>query len=334
MLKSVVKKIKSKKVYIQMHNFPDPDAIASAYGLSYLLSCSNIESVICYEGDIYKTTAYKMAKIIGINMQKLSQLYERNELSSESEIILVDAQKGNANIINITGEEIICIDHHPVYEHMNYLYSDIRPDVGACSSIIAAYYFESGIDMPKPVATALLYGIKVDTANMTRGVSKLDLDMFYNLYLLADSEVIAKLDTGILDIEDLEAYARAISDLHRQEDICFSNIGENCPEALIASISDFMLELNDINLAVIYSIRKEGIRFSVRSNGTYHAGTITNEALHGIGNGGGHDNMAGGFVSISNVDNKKDLQRVQMKVEDRFVKQAQIQRNHRRKIIK
>lgn len=334
MLKLVVDNIKNKKVYIQTHNFPDPDAIASAYGLSYLLSCYNIESIICYEGDIYKTTAYKMAKIIGIRMEKLSQLYEKKELSNDSEIILVDAQKGNANIINITGEEIICIDHHPVYEETKYLYSDIRLDVGACSSIIASYYFNCKIKMPRSVATALLYGIKIDTANMTRGVSKLDLDMFYNLYLLADLDIISNLDTGVLNIEDLEAYARAISDLHIQEDICFSNIGENCPEALIASISDFMLDLNDINLAVIYSIREEGIRFSVRSNGTYDAGTITNEALQGIGNGGGHDNMAGGFVAISNVENKKDVQRVQLKVEDRFIKQAQIQRNNRLKIIK
>ncbi len=32
--------------------------------------------------------------------------------------------------------------------------------------------------MPADVATALLYGIKMDTADMRRGVSQLDLDMF------------------------------------------------------------------------------------------------------------------------------------------------------------
>ena len=31
------------------------------------------------------------------------------------------------------------------------------------------------------MATALLYGIKVDTADMKRGVTQLDLDMFYSL---------------------------------------------------------------------------------------------------------------------------------------------------------
>lgn len=327
MIESVINNIKNKKVYIQTHNFPDPDAVACAFGLQYLLLQEGIASVICYKGDINKTITYRMAVLLGIKMQMLSELKGENEPTSESEVILVDAQRGNANIIDMTGEEIICIDHHPVYEHTDYAYQDIRPDVGACASIIASYYYEAGISMPKNVATALLYGLKIDTANMTRGVSKLDLDMFYRLYQEANLDIVKKLDTAGLEMEDLEAYARAISDLHRKEDICFSNIGENCPEPLIASICDFMLELNEINLAVIYSIRAEGIRFSVRSNGIYHAGTITNEALRGIGNGGGHEQMAGGFVAIDNIENKEDINRIQKKVEKRFINQAKIQRN-------
>ena len=33
----IVRNIKGDMVYIQTHNFPDPDAIASAFGLSKLL---------------------------------------------------------------------------------------------------------------------------------------------------------------------------------------------------------------------------------------------------------------------------------------------------------
>ena len=35
-----------------------------------------------------------------------------SELTEDDEVILVDAQKGNSNIIDMTGDEIICIDHH------------------------------------------------------------------------------------------------------------------------------------------------------------------------------------------------------------------------------
>ena len=42
-----------------------------------------------------------------LNVEDLSTI-----LTDEDEVILVDAQKGNSNIVDITGDEIICIDHH------------------------------------------------------------------------------------------------------------------------------------------------------------------------------------------------------------------------------
>ena len=39
-----------RHVFIQTHNFPDPDAIASAYGLQYLLHSRGLESTIIYKG--------------------------------------------------------------------------------------------------------------------------------------------------------------------------------------------------------------------------------------------------------------------------------------------
>ena len=36
-LEEIISCIKGNSVYVQMHNFPDPDAIASAYGMKYLL---------------------------------------------------------------------------------------------------------------------------------------------------------------------------------------------------------------------------------------------------------------------------------------------------------
>jgi len=48
----------------------------------------------------------------------------------------------------------------------------------------------------------------------------------------------------------------------------------------------------------VYSEKKDGIRLSIRSTKQYDAGLIANKALLGIGNGGGHELMAGGFVPL------------------------------------
>ena len=80
------------------------------------------------------------------------------------------------------------------------------------------------------MATALLYGIKVDTADMKRGVTQLDLDMFYKLYNMADHKVLNKLDTSVRQYDDLKAYAYAIANVDVHGDACFASTGDNCQE--------------------------------------------------------------------------------------------------------
>lgn len=258
----IIETLNDKNVYIQTHNFPDPDAISSAFGLQKLLETQNISSTICYKGKIDRHSTKKMIDALDIHIVNLDELKELNE---EVEVILVDSQKGNANIIDMTGNEVVCIDHHPTFESATYKFSDIRPDVGACASIIASYYYENNIPMEKNVATALLFGLRVDTANLTRGVSALDMDMFYKMSELGDAELISSLGNNTIHCNELSAYAHAINSIKVYDDISFANAGIECPETLIASVSDFMLSLVEVRFSIVYSVRKDGIKLSVRN---------------------------------------------------------------------
>lgn len=296
--------ISEKKVYIQTHNFPDPDAIASAYALQQLLIPFGIQADICYKGKIDRSALSKMLESLHIDLRNVEDI---KDMTIKDEVILVDAQKGNSNLLDIPGDEIICIDHHPTFEAISYRMSDIRPEVGSCASIIASYYFENHVEMSKNVATALFFGIKIDTANLTRGVSSLDLDMFYEVYKRAEPALMNLFELNTLQFNDLRAYANAIESIKVYDSISFANTGENCPEALIASISDFMLALSEVKFSVVYSRRKDGIKLSVRNSlPQLDAGKITNLALQGWGNGGGHASMAGGFVAYEDAGQPED----------------------------
>lgn len=296
-LTKIVESISKKHVYIQTHNFPDPDAIASAFGLQYLLKKKNIESTICYFGEIDRYSTVQMVKELEIEIYNVKNL---NSLGNTDEIILVDSQKGNVNIEDISGEEVICIDHHPNYEKYDYKFADIRDNTGACASIIAEYFFENNIDIPTNVATALIYGIKIDTANLSRGVSQLDLDMFYRIYNICDKKVLENLEHSVLQWEDLKAFVNVFDTIKVYDGVCFANTGKNCPEALIATISDFVMSISDVKISVVYSKKEDGVKLSVRCKiKTFDAGRITEQALKGIGNGGGHSHMAGGFVPFN-----------------------------------
>ncbi len=98
------------RVFIQTHNYPDPDAIASAFGLQCFLRHFGIETDICYDGSIERMSAKKMFKVFGIDAiggEKLTGMTE------EDYIVIVDSQKYNANLTDFIGDEVACIDHHP-----------------------------------------------------------------------------------------------------------------------------------------------------------------------------------------------------------------------------
>ena len=118
-LDELVTQINREHVYIQTHNFPDPDAIASAFGLQELLKLRGIHATICYNGKIDRYSTDKLREILDIRLVNIENI--DSELTEDDEVILVDAQKGNSNIIDMTGDEIICIDHHPVYEKTEHL---------------------------------------------------------------------------------------------------------------------------------------------------------------------------------------------------------------------
>ncbi|MFA9378090.1 MAG: bifunctional oligoribonuclease/PAP phosphatase NrnA [Lachnotalea sp.] len=304
-LDNILSNLSKKHVYIQIHNFPDPDAIASAYGLQKLLKTKQIETTICYMGRIDRYSTARMIQELGI---KLFNINEISNMTEDDEIILVDSQKGNINVEEIIGKEIICIDHHPYNDINEYKIADIRKDVGSCASIIGEYFIESNLNMDSTTATALIYGIKIDTANLSRGVSKLDLDMFYYLYSKCDLDIVQRLEHSVLQIEDLHAYANAINTISIVEGISFANTGVDCPEALIATISDFMMLISDVYLSVVYAKRDDGFKLSVRSEYTmYDAGELCKLALQGHGNGGGHAHMAGGFIPFTGDKRQEEI---------------------------
>lgn len=298
-LSQLIELIKGHRVFIQTHNFPDQDAIASAYGLQVLLEEFGIVTLICHHGNIDRLATANMVAEFGIKMT--SDDGDLNMIETDY-IITVDSQKGNANILDLIGDEVACIDHHPVFcESDDYKFKDIRI-VGSCSTIIADYYRENGIEMPENVATALLYGLKSDTRDFTRGVTQLDVEIYGYLFPKSDAQMIRHFQTGEIQYEELNSFADSMRNIDIYNGVAFAFLDFNCTDAFIATVSDFILDIDAVNFAVVYTRRGGGFKFSVRSEfEEFDAGHIVQEALAGVGSGGGHCSMAGGYADEGRV---------------------------------
>lgn len=289
-----------RHVYIQTHNFPDPDAIASGFGLQNLFNQFGIESTVCYVGKIDRINTRKMTELCGIDIRSKEEI--ASDMTETDWIICVDSQKWGGNIEDLIGDEIACIDHHPYVESGPMYYRDVTM-VGSCATIIAGYYRELDAKMDRITATALLYGLKMDTLNFTRGVTPADIDIFGYLFPYADENILKDLENNTMQFDDLRAYGDAISNVSVYDRFGFAKISFACPDALIAVVSDFLLSLVEVDVAVVYSTRRDGWKFSVRSEvASVDAGKLIAGALEGLGSGGGHAFMAGGIIRNEDLD--------------------------------
>ncbi len=294
----LIRLLKHHKVYVQTHNFPDPDAIASAFGLQEFLARHGIPSTLCYDGRIDRLSSRKMLEVFGITMAPGSSF---TDMTGRDLIVLVDSQKPNSNVTSFMGTVAACIDHHPVFTPYEYEYFDLQT-TGACASIIASYFQRTNTPISVAAASALAYGIKIDTADFTRGTSQLDVDMFHYLYSRSDWSLVQSMYSNAMEYDDLRAYGAAIQNISIYESTGFAYIPFRCSQTLTAIISDFILALDVVTVSIVYAPDEDGIHFSVRSQREkIHAGELVTTALSGIGSGGGHPSMGGGLIPAGKI---------------------------------
>ena len=292
------------EVFIQPHNVPDPDAIASSFGLSQLLAHLGVPNVVVYEDEIEKANSLTMLRAFGIEMCHSAEVHT---LGAEDWTVLVDVQKENSNLTDLVTDEVACIDHHQYNGPKGYRFEDVRPEVGSCSTIIAQYFREAGVEPASNVATALLYGIFMDTDNLTRGVNSLDIDMFYWLYRHVDIALINDLKANQISRIDLQDYARAFETVEVYGEVGFLRL-ENANDSLLGAASDIVITISGVNVVVSYSIRQSGVKYSTRSvTPSVNAGALVRAIVDGYGIGGGHDSMAGGFIKATAMPNDRSV---------------------------
>ena len=288
---------KDKKLYIQMHRPPDPDCLACAAVLSDMLRSVDIASDIVYTGPISKPETVELIGNLGLKLYRLDSEKYKELVTEDDQIIVVDCQKDNGNVAPLTGNYIACIDHHPD-TNRTYAYVDIRDDYGACSSIIYEYAKEAGYDISPAQAALLIYGIRIDTDELTRKKYLKDIDVFVELYKIADLGILSSIGRNRIRPEDISTTIVAYENLTIKNGIAYSFAGDDKAKESLAELADKLISLADISFVVVYSKCFNGYTFSIRSQ-TYkmNAEKITKTAFSKVnGDGGGHKYMAGGVI--------------------------------------
>ncbi len=280
-------------VYIQTHNFPDHDAVAAAFALQYLLAREQIETELIYEGEIQRSSLAMMIEELGIDIRHSSFW----PLVESDKIVVVDGCKGNKNVTDLIGDEVGVIDHHQVIKPEDVPFADIRPDFGSCCTVVYTYFGELNFEIPQPVATALMIGINMDTALLTRGVGTTDIEAYADLYGRADMQLVNSILRNQVQTRDLAFFKVALERVRIHETLAFCYFPEGCNQNLLGILGDFFLSLVEVDFVALCARNGERINFSLRSEVEgWNSAKIIQQVLAGIGFGGGHFDRAGGIV--------------------------------------
>ncbi len=289
-----------QRVVIQAHDFPDHDAVSSAYGLSIILQSLGMKTLIVYNGNIDRISLSNMIKWLDIPILHCSKA----ELTPNDKIITVDGCIGEKNVTDMPGDEIAVIDHHAITPPNNLWFCDIRPHYGATATIIYEYFQLLNIEIPKSVATALLVGLNIDTANLTRGFCDADIKSFIAFNQIVDLNLVNRICRNSLIANELISFQHVCDDVNNTNGIATVLLKEPCAKNLLGVLADFLLSVNEYDIVIVAMNYNQGIQLSLRSEcPKVNVGKLLREALNHKqrGFGGGHAHMAGGFILSDKV---------------------------------
>jgi nanoRNase/pAp phosphatase (c-di-AMP/oligoRNAs hydrolase) len=287
------------------HDNPDPDAIASAVGVCRLAEEVGLDARACYFGDISHQENRALVNLLDLPLHNLDG---PEDLEGFQSVALVDHSRPGVNdqLPEDTAVDIV-IDHHPPRAPVEARFVDLRSDAGATSTLITEHLDRLGLDVGSDIATALLYGIQVDTSDFTREVSEADFEAAATLLNQVDSSVLEQVESPSVTADVLETIARAIRDRTVRGAALSTCVGPLTDRDALAQAADRLLDMDGVRTTLVYGFMDGTVFLSGRARGAdIDLGETLRDAFDQIGSAGGHADMAGAQIPLGILGDVED----------------------------
>jgi nanoRNase/pAp phosphatase (c-di-AMP/oligoRNAs hydrolase) len=291
------------RILILPHNDPDPDAVAGAVALRYLLrETRQIDCRIAYDGIIGRAENKALVSYLGDPLEPLAALTALDDWP----LALVDAQPGSGNNPIPAGVRVVVvIDHHPRRETTAAAFADIRPEVGAASVMLTEYLQAAGLEPPPPLATALFYGIKTDTMGLSRSTNPADAAAYFYLQPRIDARALIEIEYAQVPLSYFKNFAAALQAARIYDQVVVSYVGAMAYPDMAAEIADLMLRLEGIEWVICLGVYQNKLVLAIRTRSPEgRAGLLARTIVGDQGSAGGHGLMAGGQIPLAGRDPK------------------------------
>ena len=254
---------RGEKHIIVLQDFPDPDAISSAFAHQLISAAFDIECDIVYSGKVSHQQNVALVKLLGIDLIRFDS---SADLRKYSGAIYVDNQGTTAEEIVRHLDEagvpaLVIVDHHELQHRLEPAGQDIRPTSGSTATIYAGYLEKGIVKMDKSrkehvmAATALTHGIITDT----NGLIRAGPDDFHAAAFLSrfrDPDLLEQIMSQARPKKTMEVIHRALEGQVTVEGFSIAGVGYLRAEDRdgIPQAADFLVTEENIHTAVVYGI--------------------------------------------------------------------------------
>jgi nanoRNase/pAp phosphatase (c-di-AMP/oligoRNAs hydrolase) len=252
---------KGKKHIIAIQNFPDPDAISSAFAHKLISLKYDIAIDIVYDGKVSHQQNIALIKLLDIELMRYS---EGVDLAQYDGSVFIDNQGTTTSLVKKLDQAgvkpLIIVDHHERQNVLNPEFTDIRK-IGATATVYTNYIKDGMLELSKSdrnhvkCATALMHGIRSETAELIKAKEE---------DLLAAGFLSNYHDPGLLNEIVNQSRSKKVMDIiHKalenriiKDNYSISGIGYLRVEDrdAIPQAADFLATEENVHTAIVYGI--------------------------------------------------------------------------------
>jgi nanoRNase/pAp phosphatase (c-di-AMP/oligoRNAs hydrolase) len=346
-IRSLLDKHRDEHQIVLLQDFPDPDALSSAWAYKLIASTYDIECDIYYAGTLSHQENIALVRLTNLPARRWTLAnHEGPDLSQYQGVVLIDTQGTTSQLFPHVKEAgiplVLVVDHHAPQARLDAEYVDLRPHIRATATIMTQYLQRGLLTLDRSntkhtkCATALMHGLRADTNQLMHAaeddfMAAAYLSRFYDGQLLS-AVLQASRSKRVMDVIE-----RSLRNRKVQNNVSIAGVGYLRYEDrdAIPQAADFLATEENVHTAVVYGIvhdedeEVEVVIGSLRTSKiTLDPDEFLKEAFGQDSEGrffGGGRSMAGGFEIpvgfLSGFYENSDYNRLKWDVFDTQIKQ-------------
>jgi nanoRNase/pAp phosphatase (c-di-AMP/oligoRNAs hydrolase) len=263
---STLKRHKGERQLVIIQDFPDPDALSSAWAYQLIAQQYEIQCDIVYAGILSHQENIALVKLTGLPAKRWGiQTLKERDLSVYQGCVLIDTQGTTSQLMPLVREQelpiTVIIDHHSDQGEVDAEFIDLRGQTRATATILTQYIqagllkFNTTNNKHVKCATALMHGLRSDTNRLMQAqeedfLAAAYLSRFYDAQLL-NAVLQMSRSKRVMDVIERSLRNRLV-----QNNFSIAGVGylRYDDRDAIPQAADFLVTEENVHTAVVYGI--------------------------------------------------------------------------------